>query len=182
MGILTGSKILEEIKNGNIEIDPFEESQLNPNSYDLKISNKLLVYKKYDEIDNGEIILDTKQKPEAYEMYMNDEKGFILYPGQLYLGSTLERTYTNKYVSVISGRSSIGRLGLAVHITADIGQIGFNGVWTLEMQVIRPLRIYPGTKICTIYFQTIDGNNDMLYNGRYQHQKDVTASKLFDTK
>ena len=42
--ILSGKEIEREVKNGNIVINPFNPSQVNPNSYNLTLHNELLVY------------------------------------------------------------------------------------------------------------------------------------------
>jgi dCTP deaminase len=53
---------------------------------------------------------------------------------------------------MIEGRSSIGRLGLFVHVTAGFGDVGFCGFWTLEMFAVQPVRIYAGVAICQIFY------------------------------
>ena len=68
----------------------------------------------------------------------------MLSPHQLYLARTAERTVTHNLVPQIEGRSSVGRLGLFVHVTAGFGDVGFSGYWTLEMFAVHPVRIYPG--------------------------------------
>ena len=42
--MLTGPEIVKEHFAGNISIEPFNLLQVNPNSYNLKLGNKLLVY------------------------------------------------------------------------------------------------------------------------------------------
>lgn len=68
---------------------------------------------------------------------------------------------------LLFGRSSVGRLGLFVEITAPIGDIGFHGQWTLMLTPIRPLRVYEGMKIGQIMFFVSTGAID-LYRGKYQ--------------
>ena len=60
---------------------------------------------------------------------------------------------------MIEGRSSIGRLGLFVHVTAGFGDVGFCGYWTLEMFAVQPMRIYPGVPICQIFYHEITGDD-----------------------
>ena len=105
--ILTGNEIKAQL-GGNIIIDPFDERQLNPNSYNLRLHNELLVYE--------EIVLDMK-RPNRFRRYVIPEDGLVLNPNQLYLGRTVERTETFNLVPMLEGRSSVGRLGLFVHIT-----------------------------------------------------------------
>ena len=168
-GILSGTKIIEEVDNGNIVITPFDKAKVNPNSYNLTINEKLLVYP-----DNT--ILDFK-KHNSVDTLIIPEEGMILYPGKLYLGSTNEFCFTDKYVPIISGRSSTGRLGIKVHITAGYGDIGWKGKWTLEIAVELPVRIYPNIEFCQIYYFTVFGNKNIQYNGRYQNQQGAVESR-----
>jgi dCTP deaminase len=135
--ILTGNEIRARL-GGDIVIEPYDERLLNPNSYNLRLHDELIVYE--------EIVLDM-QRPARFRRYSIPPEGFVLNPNQLYLGRTIERTETHNLVPMLEGRSSIGRLGLFVHVTAGIGDIGFCGHWTLEMFAIRPVRIYPGVPI-----------------------------------
>ena len=83
------------------------------------------------------------------------DEGMILQPGILYLASTVEYTETLRHVPIIQGKSSLGRLGLFVHITAGFGDVNFKGHWTLELAVIQPVKIYPGMKIAQICYHDI---------------------------
>ena len=131
--MLTGSKVLEEIEKGNICISPFDKKQLNPNSYNVRLGSTLKVY-----TDN---VLDfNKDNPSKTKESPVD--GFVLQPGELYLGNIVERVSTDKYISAVDGRSSIGRLGILIHATAGFGDIGFDGNYTLEIFCVKPVRIY----------------------------------------
>ena len=167
--ILSGKKIAENI-NKNIIIEPYNEDQLNPNSYNLRLHNELLVY--------DDSPLDMKFENKTSKLII-PETGIVLEPGKLYLGRTLEYTKTKKYVPMLEGRSSIGRLGMFVHITAGFGDIGFEGFWTLEIFVVQPLKIYPNVEICQIYFHSIDGDYDEYKSGKYQANKGIQPSYLY---
>ena len=106
--ILSGKKIKEELDN-NIFIAPFDEKQLNPNSYNLRLFNELLVYDKHT--------LDMRT-PNTASKIIIPEEGLLLETNKLYLGRTLEHTRTEGYVPMLEGRSSIGRLGMFIHVTA----------------------------------------------------------------
>ena len=97
----------------------------------------------------------------------------------MYLARTAERTTTHKLVPQIEGRSSIGRLGLFVHVTAGFGDVGFSGYWTLEMFAIHPVRIYPGIPICQIFYHEISGQIEE-YASKYQHNRDIQPSLMFE--
>ena len=167
--ILTGSEIKAQLGR-NIVIDPFDESQLNPNSYNMRLHNELLVYE--------EIVLDM-HRPNRFRRYTIPEEGLVLQPNQLYLARTIERTETHNYVPMLEGRSSIGRLGLFVHVTAGFGDVGFCGYWTLEMFAVQPVRIYAGVSVCQIFYHTIEGDVTPYDSEKYQHNEDIQPSLIF---
>lgn len=167
--ILSGKEIRKKLGN-EIIIEPFSEKQLNPNSYNLRLHNKLLVY--------DEPILDMKKENKVKEIIIPEE-GLILETGKLYLGRTIEYTETDKYVPMLEGRSSIGRLGLFIHVTAGFGDVGFSGYWTLEIFCVQPIRIYPNVELCQIYYHSIEGEYDKYISGKYQHNKGVQSSLLY---
>lgn len=166
--ILTGEEIIRRYNNGDIYIDNFDPAKVNPNSYNLKLHSKLLVY------DN---LLDMKKENKATEIEIPEE-GMLLQPGRLYLGRTLERTETHKLVPMLEGRSSVGRLGVFIHATAGFGDVGFNGYWTLEISCVEPVIIYPGIDICQIYYHTTCGAITE-YEGKYQNNNGIQESKLY---
>jgi dCTP deaminase len=167
--ILTGSEIRRQLGK-NIVIEPFDDKLLNPNSYNLRLHDELLVYE--------EIVLDMK-RPNRYRRYVIPPEGMVLQPHQLYLGRTVERTETHNYVPMLEGRSSVGRLGLFVHVTAGFGDVGFKGYWTLEMFAVHPIRIYPGVPICQIFYHTVEGEVTEYRDGKYQNNHDIQPSLMF---
>lgn len=171
--MLSGLEILRQIQNpelNNIEISGFDIKRLNPNSYNLTLANKLIVYTNKQ--------LDPKL-PNPTDEIIIPESGYLLEPGILYLGRTNEFTKTDGFVPVISGRSSIGRLGINIHATAGFGDIGFTGTWTLELFVIHPVIIYPNMEICQIYYERIIGDPTMRYKGKYLNQFDPVSSRMY---
>ena len=184
MAKLTGKESLRQMELGHIEIDPFDKSRINPNSYNVRLAPELKVYRPNStSYITGEkyVVLDAHEKNETNDLII-PKSGLILMPNTLYLGRTIERTYTDKYVPMIDGRSSTGRLGMLIHATAGFGDVGFNGTWTLEIFVIHPLRIFPYDEIGQISFETLEGDASYQYNGRYNNQKDVTASRFYQNK
>jgi len=167
--ILSGLEIAKRIGK-DIDIDPYNPDQLNPNSYNLRLHDELMVY------DNQ--VLDMKVD-NAVSKLMIPSTGLQLEPGKLYLGRTVERTRTNSLVPMLEGRSSIGRLGMFVHVTAGFGDVGFNGFWTLEIFVVQPLVIYPNVEICQIYYHHLDGDYAIYESGKYQNNEGIQASKLY---
>jgi len=167
--ILSGKEIKKKLGK-EIVIEPFNESQLNPNSYNLRLHNELLVY--------DEAILDMKRENKVKKLSI-PEDGLVLETGKLYLGRTIEYTGTDKYVPMLEGRSSIGRLGLFIHVTAGFGDVGFHGFWTLEMFCVQPIKIYSGVEICQIYYHSIEGDYDEYCSGKYQNNGGVQPSLLY---
>lgn len=168
--ILSGREIEREVKAGNIVIDPFDAKQVNPNSYNLRLESTLLTY------DCRTLDADTPNLTSSHNL---PPEGLVLYPGILYLGSTVEKAGSDKYVPLIEGRSSIGRLGVSVHVTAGFGDIGFLGRWTLEITCVHEVWVFPKMEICQVCFHEIKGDYD-LYNGKYQNAEFVEESKLHE--
>lgn len=168
--ILSGKEIQKKREAGLIQIEPFDEKLINPNSYNLRLHNELVVYTEFP--------LDMKKFPKT-EKIIIPESGYELKPGILYLGRTLEFTETHGVVPMLEGRSSIGRLGMYVHITAGFGDVGFKGYWTLEISVIHPLVIYPGVQICQIFYHTVEGEITEYHSGKYQGNTGIQPSLLF---
>lgn len=153
-----------------IIITPFDEKRINPNSYNLSLADELLVYEQ-DELD--------MKKPNPTKRIVIPEEGLLLEPNRLYLGRTNEFTKTDRYVPMLEGRSSTGRLGLFIHVTAGFGDIGFAGYWTLEIFCVQPVRIYPNVEICQIYYHDIDGEYDLYSSGKYQNNSGIQASLMY---
>ncbi len=167
--ILSG-KTIHQHMGKDIFIDPFDPSRLNPNSYNLRLHNELLVYKNHE--------LDMKKRNETEQIVISEE-GFLLQPGTLYLGRTVERTHSERFAPKLEGRSSIGRLGIFIHITAGLGHVGANGFWTLEISCIQPVRIYPFVEFCQIYFFEIKGDYDKYENGKYHNNHGIQPSLMY---
>ena len=167
--ILSGRMIKERLGK-DIIIDPFNEKFLNPNSYNLRLHNELLIY--------DDDVLDMKKENKASSIMIPDE-GLVLEPGRLYLGRTIEYTETFNCVPMLEGRSSIGRLGLFVHVTAGFGDVGFKGFWTLEMHCIHPIRVYAGVDVCQVYYHSIEGDYDPYVSGKYQNNNGIQPSLLY---
>ena len=166
--IISGKEI-ERLINKEIFIDPYVPQQLNPNSYNLRLHHELLIYE--------ERVLDMKKDNTTRKVAIPTE-GLVLEPGTLYLGRTVEHIRTEHHVPMLEGRSSIGRLGLVVHLTAGLGNIGSSGFWTLEIACVQPVRIYPGVEICQIFFQDIRGEHENYRSTKYHHE-DIQPSLLF---
>ena len=167
--ILSGKEIQRELGK-RIFIEPFDPSRLNPNSYNLTLHDELLVY--------DSPVLDMKKPNPAHTLRI-PESGLRLEPGRLYLGRTREFTRTEGFVPMLEGRSSVGRLGLFIHVTAGFGDVGFAGYWTLEIFCVQPIVIYPGVELCQIYYHTIQGDYEPYRSGKYQNNQGIQPSLLY---
>ena len=167
--ILSGKMIREKLGK-DITIEPFNEANINPNSCNLTLHNELQVYENHT--------LDMKFPNETLSITIPEE-GLVLQPGVLYLGRTREYTETEGYVPMLEGRSSIGRLGLFVHVCAGFGDVGFKGYWTLEIHCIQPIRVYAGIGICQIYYHAIEGDYAPYVSGKYQNNTGIQPSLLY---
>lgn len=167
--ILSGQRLLSEIEKGAIVIDPFDRKRLGPNSYNLRLHDELAVY--------DAATLDMRQAQSLKRIAIPSE-GIVLEPQRLYLGRTIEYTETRGFVPMLEGRSSIGRLGLSVHITAGFGDVGFRGYWTLEIYCLQPIRIYAGVEICQIFYHEITTPYDEYRSDKYQDNRDLQPSLL----
>ncbi|HTH14262.1 MAG TPA: dCTP deaminase [Spirochaetia bacterium] len=167
--ILSGLEI-ERRLGSDIVIEPYDRKLLNPNSYNLRLGDELLVYKNP--------VLDMA-KPNDFERLSIPKEGMLLETGKLYLGRTLEYTATENLVPMLEGRSSVGRLGLFIHVTAGFGDVGFRGFWTLEILCVQPVRIYPGVEICQIFYHTLEGKYENYKSGKYQNNQGIQPSLLY---
>ncbi len=170
--LLSGTEIERQLSLGNIVIEPFQKEHLNPNSYDLTLSNELYIY--------TEDCLDVKRKNPTQRLEIPEE-GYVLEPLRLYLVRSREYTETHGLAPMVQGRSSLGRLGLFVHVTSGFGDVGFCGNWTLQLVSVQPLRIYPGMKFCQIYYHEVRGAEarDRYQSEKYQGGRDIQASKSY---
>jgi dCTP deaminase len=183
--VLTGPEIKRQIDAGTIHIAPFNPVHIGPNSYDVTLNPKLLVY----DLGQGGA-LDMKRDNPVRSLVIPEE-GLVLEPGTLYIGCTNETATSKAFVPMFEGRSSIGRLGINTHITAGFGDVGWGYLpdesgnlvcqyptWTLEIEVVHPIRVYPGVRIGQVYFIRPEGELQ-FYKGKYTAQKEPQASRLF---
>ena len=182
--VLSDRTIREEIESGRIVIDPFEASNVQPSSVDVRVDRQFRVFHnaRYPYIDVRQPMDDLTELVE-----IPDEEPFILHPGEFVLGQTLERvTLPNDLVARLEGKSSLGRLGLLIHSTAGFVDSGFSGNLTLELSNVAnlPITIYHGMPIGQISFMRMDGPVDRPYGSgeagsKYQGQAEPTPSRFY---
>lgn len=155
--ILTGSEIARQHAEGRIRIDPFDEAQLNPNSYNYRLGPTLRTHRGEVVDALGDHVLD--------ELVIPDQ-GIVLRPGRVYLGITVEAIGSEHFVPSLIGRSSLGRLGVFLQVSADLGNLGAVHRWTLEIVVVQAIRLYAGMVVGQVSFWTPSGNRRM-YDGHF---------------
>lgn len=167
--ILTGPEIARQVGGGRICIEKFDRDRLSPNSYDFLLGDQICWYESI-ELDSR------RENPAVYDKI--PAEGMVLYPGRIYLGCTDEVMGSEHYVPIIRARSSVARLGLFIHVTADLIDIGSINKWTLQLHAVQPVRVYPGMRIGQVTFWRTEGDIE-LYSGKYQHSDRPMPSQSF---
>lgn len=163
--ILTGTEIASQHQAGRVVIEPFQAKQLNSCSYTYRLGPQLGVP-------------DLSQQPINFNTVTIPADGYVLQPGRMYLGHTLEVLGSDFFTMSLIGRSSVGRLGLFLQVSANLIHVGAQHQITLELVAIKPLRVYAGMKIGEISFWQSYGTPAPLYRGGYSDYNAPTASVL----
>ena len=159
--ILTGPEIYREVIDGHITIRPFVPQQLNPNSYNYRLGPHIL-------------LIDARGDPIGPFLNLKDGP-LTLMPGRVYLAHTAETIGSRNYVTMLNGRSSVGRLGMFLNLSADLGQLGPAHQWTLEIKVVQPLTIYYKMKVGQATFWVPKGEGEE-YRGEYARRREPTPN------
>lgn len=167
--ILTGPEIKRQVLAGRVHIKPFIDEHINPNSYNYRLGDELF------EITDA--VIDSKAPVTHRRIHLTD-RGYVLLPNRLYLAATAEEIGSDYYVTSLIGRSSVGRLGLFLQVTADLGHLGAKHAWTLELKVVQPLRVYPGMKIGQVSFWCPEGDTNLRYDGNYARHSRPHCSEI----
>lgn len=153
--ILTRNRILDEITKKSILIEPFREECLGPNSYDVHLGRFLITYTSR--------VLDVRVQNEIEELTIPKE-GILLFPGTMYLGVTEEYIESHNHVPFLEGISSASRLGINANASSGKGSIGHCNTWTIDINVVAPIRVYQGMPIAQIFFLKAEGEVDTKYS------------------
>ena len=153
---------------GRITIEPYLPGQINPNSYNYRLGPKLGVPR----IEGEAISFDFIDIP---------PEGYQLQPHTMYLGHTYEVLGSDAFAMRLIGRSSLGRYGLFLQVSADLGHTGSAHQWTLEIVAAKPIILYPYMRIGQISFWENFGKPD-LYREGYSAHNEPTVSKFMINK
>ncbi|TML46006.1 MAG: dCTP deaminase [Actinobacteria bacterium] len=182
--VLSDRTIARLLDERRIVIEPYDESLLQPSSVDVRVDRFFRVFHnaRYAYVDVKEPQEDLTELVE-----IDDERPFILHPGEFVLGSTLERiVLPDDLVARLDGKSSLGRLGLLIHSTAGFIDPGWDGHVTLELSNVAnlPITIYHGMKIGQISFVQMSEPAEKPYGSgdlgsKYQGQMGPTPSRYW---
>ncbi|HEY9778152.1 MAG TPA: dCTP deaminase [Planktothrix sp.] len=153
MSILVDHEIRTEVAEGKLIIEPYDDALVQPNSYDVRLSNLFSWH------EPGEEIIDPYDSASVLHGLVHIEaESVVLKPGQFILGATEERVCLPKnIVGQLTGKSSLARLGVMVHVTAGFIDAGFShppAQITLEIVNVgtRPVRLYAHMSIAQMVF------------------------------
>ncbi len=167
MGVLTREEILKEVRNGTIEVEPFDEDQVGPGSIDLRLGSEFRVFKKL----RNALVVEDRISLEDLTERLETHESFTLMPGETVLGITQERIkLPPSMCGWLEGRSRFARMGLVIHMTAGFVQPGVNNRQVLEIGNLAPfpLVLKPGVRICQIILERTEG--EASYQGRFRDQ------------
>jgi dCTP deaminase len=162
--ILSDKDIKRAISAGEIKIDPFDEECLQPASVDLHLGKYFLVYD-----TNQNYVIDPKLPMEQMmkEIVIDEEKPFVLQPGEFALGMIYETTGVSaKMVGRLEGKSSVGRMGLLIHVTAGFLDPGNYLKMTLELHNTAnlPILLYYKMPIAQMAFENLSSPCERPYS------------------
>jgi dCTP deaminase len=146
--ILTGTEIVAQRAAGRIRIEPFNESQIGPNSYDFRLGGTLEMYE-------SEALDFRKDNPRTTITIPDD--GLVLRTDRIYLGCTEELIGSDHFAGIVHARSSVARMGLFVHVTADLIDIGSFDRSILQLHAVQPVRVFRGMRIGQVTFWSVMG-------------------------
>ena len=186
MAILSDKDIRKYLEEGKIEIKPIlDEKQIQPSSVDMRLGDEFKVFKVI-----RKAYIDPKDEDDI-SSYMEEVKvpqgeAFIIHPNEFALATTAEYVkIPDDLVARVEGRSSMGRLGVTMHVTAGFIDPGFEGNITLEISNIgaMPVALYPGQRVCQIVFETMTSPAEVPYghpsrNSKYMGQTRPESSRV----
>ncbi len=170
--ILSDRSLKALIAKGELVIDPFAGTAVQPASIDLRLGNHFLMV---DDSVSTPLSLDA---PVPYREIKHTP--FIIKPHSFLLATTLEYIrLPNGITAFVEGRSSIGRMGLFIQ-NAGWVDAGFEGKITLELFNANPLPItlQVGRRICQLVFCKMDITAEIPYRGKYFKQTEAVGSKI----
>lgn len=179
--LLCDVDIARKIESGEIYIENYSDDMLEPASVEVTLGSEFAYYEETDE----PLDLTAFRDWDTGLTYVSGLGGYVLHPGQFVLATTAERVQLAPTIAAqLNGKSSIGRAGLTVHVTAGFIDPGFQGNITLEMfnAIQRPLLLTPGMRIAQLGFFQLSGVAARPYghaslSSHYQDQRGIGRPK-----
>ncbi|MBU0530091.1 MAG: dCTP deaminase [Candidatus Aenigmatarchaeota archaeon] len=186
--ILPDHEIRKYLEEGKIVIEPLENKdvQIQPAGVDLRLGNEFRIFK-----SSTVPFIDTKKKGEDYTelIRVEDDKPFIIHPGEFVLGVVKEYIkVSDDLVGSVDGRSSMGRVGVSIHTTSSSINPGWEGHLVLEITNMgrMPVALYPGMRIAKLALHKLSSPSENPYNKRtdtkYHKQKGVSETRVYEDK
>ena len=181
--ILSDQDILKYLESGDIDIQPFNKKYLQPASIDLHLDKHFLVFdtQKHHVID-PKLPVDDMMR----EVMIEEDEAFILHPGEFALGLIYEKTgVSSLFAGRLEGKSSVGRLGVLIHVTAGFLDPGNSLQMTLELHNVSnlPIKLYYKMPIAQIAFEQLSSECLTPYSkkpgGKYVGDTKPRASQMW---
>ncbi|MDD5171734.1 MAG: dCTP deaminase [Candidatus ainarchaeum sp.] len=160
--ILSDKDIRKMLKEGKIEIEPLDESQIGPASVDLTLSDEWYFFK----AEYAGKIVDLKETGFDKAFELKKGKSVTLKPGELCLGKTVERLkLPDDVMGTLEGRSRYARMGIIIHTTSAIVQPGSDNRQILEIVNLAPfpIKIHAGMRLSQVVFKRLESPTSKPY-------------------
>ena len=168
--ILTGNEIIKQEEKQNIDIRPFHRRNVNPNSYNYRLDRYL----------KKAVTMENQVEFETIDL-LDYPDGYILELDNFYLANTYEKIGSSKYAMSLIGRSSLGRLGMFLQVSANLGHTGSSHHWTLEIVPCMNIKVYYKMIVGQVSFWTNEG--ELEFSKHIYNQYDLpTESFRADVK
>ncbi|MFH0832715.1 MAG: dCTP deaminase [Candidatus Aenigmatarchaeota archaeon] len=179
--ILSDRDIKEYIKSGRLVVEGLKDENIQAAWVDLTLGKEFRVFK-----TTAKPYIDVKD-PSDHTEKLTVDGDFIMHPGEFVLGQVNEKIkIPDDLAAYVDGRSSLGRLGLVVHVTSGFVDPGFSGRLVLEMTNVgkMPIAIHPDMRICKLVFFKLSSKAEKPYfmhkEAKYKEQNNVIGSKISD--
>jgi dCTP deaminase len=169
---LSDTDIKKGLAAGAIIIDPYDERKLQVASYDVSLGNEFEVVDRH-QIEASDPAL--KKFPATRKLQIADGETFVLHPHENVLAKQKEFIgVDNEHLILLSGKSSLARIGLVVHNTAMLFNPGHQFYPTFELVNASniPIILRPGMEIAQLIFARLTSPTSQRYEdtGRYDRE------------
>lgn len=181
--ILTDREIKNSLASGLIDIDPLPAAvAYSSTSVDLTLGPVLRIFKERTisiqsaidpTVPGYNVVTLIERETDKVDLSAG---GYVLEGGKLVLGWTSEAVALHQRGRVaarVEGKSSLARIGLAVHVTAPTIHAGFKAP-SIQLEIVNhgplPIKLTTGMAICQLIFEQTLGMPDKAYQGQFLGQ------------